>query len=104
MAKKKKGRPQKVPVKNSKPHRRKGGWVSGYWRGRTKKAHRNKTHKRNQRRTKKGIAQKGTRRQERHQKHMEKIKQQTKAKTMKQPVKKTKQTRFGKPRGPPKIK
>jgi len=68
MAKKKKGAPKKVPVKGSKPHRRRGGWVRRHFRDRTKKAHRNKPHKRNPRRTHAEIAKKGTRKQERKRK------------------------------------
>lgn len=103
--KRKKGRPPKVDVKGSKPHRRRAHWVSGHWKGRTKKAHRNDPHKRNQRRTQKEIAKKGTRKQERKKKHKEKIKQQTQAHTKKQKVKKTRQTTIGnrKPRGPSKV-
>lgn len=60
---KKKG-PKKVKVKASKAHRRRGTWVKGYWRNRSK-PHRNKTYSRNRRRTKKEIALKGTRKEQR---------------------------------------
>ena len=55
---------KKVNIKRSKPHRRGGGWVRGYFRHKTKKASRNKPHKRNPRRTKAEITKKGTRMQE----------------------------------------
>lgn len=63
---KKKGR-SKVKVKTSKAFRRRATWVKGFWRKPTK-PFRIGTHKRNPRRTKQQIAQKGTRKQERSQK------------------------------------
>ena len=84
----KKGRPQKIGVKQSEPHRQRGGWVTGYWRRRTRKAHRNKTYKRNQRRSKEELAKKGTRKDEYNKLRMEQIKQQLKARTKKQKTKK----------------
>jgi len=97
MAKKKKGRPKKVDVGSSNPHRRRGGWVSGYWRNRTKKAHRNKKHKRNRRRSKEEIKQKGTRKEERTRRRQEKRQKRRSRKK----VQKTKQTTFGAPRQRP---
>lgn len=96
MAKKKKGQPVKVKVKGSKPHRRKGTWIRGHWRNRTKKAFRNKPHKRNPRRTKAEIEKKGTRKQE---KKKGKLKQTNKKKA--QGPTKTKQTKLAKPRNKP---
>lgn len=94
MAKKKKGRPKKVDVDSSNPHRRRGGWVSGYRRSRNKKAHRNKKHKRNRRRTKEEIKQKGTRKEERARNKQERRQKRRSRKKSK----KTKQTTFGPPR------
>jgi len=101
--KKKKGQPEKIDVKGSEPHRRRGGWVMGYWRRRNRKAHRNDPYSRNPRRSKKEISKKGTRKEQREKLRMEQIKYQTKAKTKKQKIKKLKQLTFGKPRGPPKL-
>ena len=97
MAKKKKGRPEKVDVETSKPHRRRGGWVSGYYRNRNKKAHRNKKYKRNRRRNKKEIKQKGTRKEERTRKKQEKRQKRRSRKK----AQKTKQSTFGPPRQRP---
>lgn len=103
MPKKKKGRPNKVEVKTSKAHRRTAHWVKGYWMRRTKKAYRNKTHWRNKARTPAEIKTKGTRKQERRDKRMKQIKNQTKGRSGKQETKRTVQSTFGKPRGPPKV-
>lgn len=94
MAKKKKGQP--IKVKGSKPHRRKGTWIRGHWRNRTKKAFRNKPHKRNPRRTKAEIEKKGTRKQERKKGE----KKQTNKKKTQGPIK-TKQTKLTQPRKKP---
>ena len=107
MAKKKKG-PKKIEVKGSKPHRRKGGWVKGYFRDRNKKAHRNKPHKRNKRRNKETISKKGTRKQERKRDsagyQMKKLQKMNRSSSKIKNASNSKQTRFGKPRGPAKIK
>jgi len=55
---------QKVDVKQSKPHRRKGHWVSGYFM-RISKAFRNRGHKRQPRRTSATIKEKKTRKEQR---------------------------------------
>jgi len=96
MAKKKKSQSVKVKVKGSKPHRRKGTWIRGHWRNRTKKAFRNKPHERNPRRTQAEIEKKGTRKQER-----KKGKQKQTNKKKAQGSIKTKQTKLAKPRNRP---
>lgn len=97
MVKKKKGRSKKVEVETSKPHRRRGGWVSGYYRNRNKKAHRNKKYKRNRRRSKEEIKQKGTRKEERTRNKQERRQKRRSRKKSR----KTKQTTFGSPRQRP---
>lgn len=108
MAKKKKGRPKKVSVKGSKPHRQRGGWVKGYFRDRRKKANRNKPHKRNKRRNKETISKKGTRKQERRKTsagyQIKQLKKMNRPKSKIKNASNSKQSTFGKPRGPPKIK
>jgi len=111
LAKKKRGRPPKVAVKSSKPHRKGGkpngqkghGWVSGYWRKKSK-PHRNKAYKRNKRRTKKEITRKGTRKQERTKKKREQVRKANKPQYKSRPQRKTVQKTFGKPKGPAKIR
>lgn len=106
---KKPGRKKKIDVKRSKIHGQRGGWVKGYFRGRRKRNLTNKPHKRNKRRDKETISEKGTRKEERRKKssgyQMKQLRSLNRPQTKKKSNKtKTKQTRFGKPRGPPKIK
>lgn len=101
MSKKKKGRPEKVEVKASKPHRRRGGWVSGYWRERVRKAFRNREYSRNQRRIKEEIEKRGTRKQEKAKlKQLKRERKQARKEARKQKKKST-QTTFGPPRERP---
>jgi len=71
---KKNVRKQRVRVNTSLAHRQTGTYVHGYYRNSSTLAYRNQTHKRNPRRTKAEIALHGTRKEQRQEKRMNKIK------------------------------